>query len=113
MKVNYDSKSGQFGVEFEGKDHKDVFEQVAKFQEIFEEKTCGKCKKSNIRFSVREVDGNKFYELVCREPQCRAKLAFGVHKQGGTLFPKRKSDDGTFLENNGWVTWVNPKKDEK
>ena len=55
---------------------------------------------------VRENDGNEFYELRCLD--CGAKLAFGAHKKGGGLFPRRKDIDGEWLSDRGWQKW-NPK----
>ena len=75
-------------------------------EEVFGEKACGKCGSENLRFVVRENDGNEFYELRCLD--CGAKLAFGAHKQGGGLFPRRKDTDGNWLSDKGWQKW-NPK----
>ena len=36
---------------------------------------------------------------------CGAKLAFGVMKKGGRLFPKRKDKENNWLPNGGWVKW--------
>ena len=41
---------------------------------------------------------------------CGATLAFGQHKKGGTLLPKRKDENGNWLENGGWHKW---QKDSK
>jgi translation initiation factor 2 beta subunit (eIF-2beta)/eIF-5 len=94
--------------ELEGSGQKDIFEQLSSVQEVFGEGACGKCNSENIRFQVREVDGNKFYELKCNA--CGSTLAFGAHKKGDTLFPKRKDGDGKWLDNKGWTKWVPPAK---
>ena len=78
-------------------------------KEIFAEEKCGLCSSSNLRFVVRNVDGNDYYELRCND--CGAILAFGQHKKGGTLFPKRKDDDNNWLPNKGWHKWQ-PSKDK-
>ena len=39
---------------------------------------------------------------------CGARLAFGSHKKGGGMFPKRKDADGNYLPDRGWQKW-NPK----
>lgn len=96
-------------IELEAAKQKDIFEQLSSLQEIFGESTCGKCGKDNLKFQVREVDDNKYYELRCKD--CGAVLAFGSHKKGDTLFPKRKDADGKFLENKGWTKWDGTKKD--
>lgn len=92
-------------VEAEGNDHKELFSQLAQLQEVFGEEKCGKCGGENLAFVVREVEGNHFYELHCRNPNCRAKLPFGAHKKGDTLFPKRKDEDGNWRGQSGWVRY--------
>jgi hypothetical protein len=72
---------------------KDIFEKVAQYQEVFGTTKCPACGGTDLRYVVREHDGNKYYELRCNNPDCRAKLAFGAHKAGNTLFPKK------------WVKW--------
>ena len=98
----YHSKNGRFSIELEDSDQRTMFQQVARFQEVFEEDTCGKCKGDNLRFVVRNVDDNQYYELKCQD--CLAKLAFGSMKKGGGLFPKRKDGDD-WLPDRGWVRW--------
>lgn len=108
-------KNTNFDVEIEvnDNDHKDFFEKMSAIQEILAEKQCGKCGSEDLVFNVREVDGNKFYELRCRGKQknghdCRAVLSFGAHKKGGTLFPKRFEEENgerKWLPDNGWVRW--------
>ena len=37
---------------------------------------------------------------------CGAKLAFGQHKTGDSLFPKRKAADGSYdNKTRGWFKW--------
>ena len=36
---------------------------------------------------------------------CGARLAFGVMKKGGGLFPKRKDADGNWFPDRGWVKY--------
>lgn len=102
MKVKY-KVGDKLEFELEGTGQKEVFKELALIQEIFSEEKCGLCNKSNLRFVVRNVDGNDYYELRCID--CGAVLAFGQHKKGGTLFPKRKDDDGNYLPNKGWHKW--------
>ena len=61
-------------------DQKSIFAEIAKFQEVFEETVCGKCGSDNVKFVVRTVDENEYYELRCAD--CGARLAFGVNKKG-------------------------------
>lgn len=111
MKLLYTTRNGRMQVELEGKSQADIFEQLATFQEVFENTECvrnGK-KSDNVKFVVREDnEENKYYELVCQDtdPELRyAKLAFGQHKKGGSLFPRRKDKDNKYLPNNGWVIY--------
>ena len=105
MKVIF-KVSDKMTVELEAKTQKDIFQQLGSIQEIFGETLCGKCKGTKLRFVVRNVDDNDFYELHCLD--CHAKLPFGCHKKGDTLFPKRKDDDGKYLPDNGWFKYVKP-----
>jgi ribosomal protein L40E len=104
MKLNY--KLGNLSVEFECDTPKEVFNQLSIFQEVFGETKCGKCGSENLRFVVRVVDDNPYYEIRCMD--CGAKLAFGANKKGGGLFPRRKDAEGSWLPDNGWTKW-NPK----
>ena len=110
-KLQYTTANGRITVEFEGETQRDLFAAIGNFQDVFEETKCEKCGSENLVFVSREVDGNMYYELRCKD--CYAKLAFGSHKVGGGLFPKRKDADGNKLPDNGWVRW-NPetKKNE-
>ena len=101
MKVTY--TSGKISVQIEADTQIELFQQLANFQEIFDETKCGKCGSENIRFQVRNVDDNLYYEAKCID--CGSKLAFGVMKKGGRLFPKRKDKEGKWLPDGGWVKW--------
>tara|TARA_R100000808_G_scaffold63_1_gene511 strand:- start:8332 stop:8682 length:351 start_codon:yes stop_codon:yes gene_type:complete len=107
MKINYTSRSGRVSVELEAETQKDAFEQLSDFQEIFDEIACGKCASENLRFVVRNVDDNQFYEIRCSD--CGARLEFGSMKKGGKLFPRRKDKDGNWLPDRGWVKWDSKK----
>ena len=100
--------TGRLIVEVEGGDQKDLFKQLAVVQEVFGEDTCGKCKGTDVKFVNRNVEDNDFYEIQCRK--CGAKIAFGSHKKGGTLFPKRKDEAGNWIGSNGWGKWNVEKK---
>ena len=106
MKVTYTTNNKRISAEIEGDSHRDIFAEISKFQEVFEQSVCGKCGSENIRFVVRTVDDNQYYELRCAD--CGARLSFGANKKGGGLFPKRKDSDGNWLPDSGWVKW-NPK----
>tara|TARA_B100000085_G_C18456555_1_gene477107 strand:+ start:298 stop:633 length:336 start_codon:yes stop_codon:yes gene_type:complete len=106
MKLSYTTANNRITAEFEADTHRELFTQISKFQEVFEESKCGKCGSENLKFVVRTVDDNEYFELRCAD--CGAKLAFGSMKKGGGLFPKRKDADGNWLPDGGWTKW-NPK----
>jgi hypothetical protein len=110
MKVTFNANN--VTLEAVGDTHKDLFEQLASLQEVFENTVCGICHIDNVRFIVRTVEDNNFYEMHCQNINCRARLAFGQHKKGGSLFPKRKDDTGQRLANNGWTKWTPEKKEQ-
>lgn len=103
MKVS--KQFGNVSAEFEAKTQCELFEQFAEFGEVFGIQKCEKCGKTDIKHVVRTVEDNPYYELRCNNNNCRAKLAFGKNKNGGTLFPKRKDGEGNWKPNNGWTTW--------
>lgn len=108
MEANYKvNEKLEFRVEAKGQ--KEMFKELAVLQEVFGEESCGMCKKKNIRYVVRTVDDNDYFELRCTD--CGAVLSFGQHKKGGTVFPKRKDDAGSYMEHNGWHKWT-PKKND-
>lgn len=100
--------SDKMTVVFDASGQKDVFNILGSLSEIFSYNQCGACKSPDIRYVVRETSkGNKkfqYHELHCQK--CRARLAFGQHSEGGTLFPKKKDEGGEFLPNNGWVKFT-------
>jgi hypothetical protein len=102
MKASY-KLSDKLQFEVEGEGQKEIFKEIASIQEIFGETKCGMCGSENIKFVVRVVEDNEYYELRCMD--CGATLAFGQHKKGGTLFPKRKDEKGEYMPNRGWYKW--------
>ena len=104
MKISYTTKNQRLNVQIDENSVKESFKKLAEFQEIFDEPCCQLCKNENLQFVVRTVDGNDFYELRCKK--CFAKLAYGQHKIGNSLFPKRKRSDGSLdKEHHGWHRW--------
>ena len=107
MELSYTTRNGQMTVKLEGRSQTEIFEQLSEFQEVFENTTCtnGKDSSDVVNFQTREVDGNRFYEIVCvdeTKPALRfAKKKFGVHKNGKTVFPK-----------GSWVKWDKDTKSE-
>ncbi len=110
MKVVF-TVNDKLSFELDGGNQKEVFEQLATLQEVFDARVCGKCGGKDLRFVVREHDENQFFEVHCTKKDCRARLAFGSHKTGNTLFPKRKDGDGNWLPDNGWTKWDKEKQE--
>jgi len=99
MKLTY-KIADKFEFEIDATGQKEIFKELSTIQEIFGEAKCGLCGSENIKYVVRNVDNNDYYELRCLD--CSAILTFGQHKKGTTLFPKRKDEDGKYLQNKGW-----------
>ena len=70
MKVLF-QPSDKLTFEIEGAGQKEIFKGLAMVQEVFSEKKCGVCGSENIKFVVRNVDGNDYYELRCMDYWCR------------------------------------------
>lgn len=103
MEAQYKTRDGRLLVKVEAENQKGLFRELAAAQEVFEsESECGCCHSQELRFRVRVVDENEFYELACH---CGARFEFGQHKKGGSLFPKRRAEDGSALPNRGWAKW--------
>ncbi len=104
MKVQYKTRDGRCLFEVQAETPKELFKGIAQIQDIFEADTaCGCCASTNLRYSVRTVDDNDYYDLQCSD--CTASLSFGQHKKGGSLFPRRKEQGGAILPNRGWKKW--------
>ena len=84
----------------------DAFKDLSSLEEVFGISCCGKCGCEDLTHVVRkDTEENEYYELRCTNRDCRAKLAFGVHKKGGGIFPKRKDKDEKWLPDGGWMKW--------
>lgn len=110
MTARYLTTNRQLTFEITGATQQEVFEELAKIQEVFDTETsCGVCGGSRIKYQHRNVQGNDFHELVCLESTCRARFSFGHSKQDkGALFPKRKDKDGNWIPNRGWEKYNPP-----
>jgi len=91
-------------VEIEADTFCEAFESLSSVEEVFNNTVCGACG-SQAKFVVRTNDAGDFYEMKCSNSKCRARLSYGKHKKGGGIFPKRKDNDGNWLDNNGWVVY--------
>lgn len=118
MQVSYTTADGRMTAVFEGKDHQSIWEQIADFQEVFEDRNIKIGDKEvdtkDIVFRVRRVDGNDFYEKVYvgTDYNLRGyKMAYQQAKERkGTMYPVRKDKEGGWIENNGWTKWQGNKE---
>lgn len=106
----------------------ELFKSIAKVQATFSFNKCGRCGSENVQFQVRTTENDEDYpEMVCREANCRAKLAFGTTRKEHDLFPKKKWDNLSpkqkeqraneeeyakshfgYLPNDGWYKYERP-----
>lgn len=100
MKITYQLKNG-ITIEADGKNQRDIFDQLSSLQSVFGISNCGKCNSDDIKFVTKKVDKFTFREAHCNK--CYAKLSFGTHQDADqTLFPKIAKDD-KFLPDKGWL----------
>lgn len=90
MEVKF--QCGKFEVSLDCTNEKDMFQKVADLQEVFGNRYFGPDgeEDTDLVYSVRESDGNKFYELVSYK--YKKRLQFGQRKADGALFPKKWVD---------------------
>jgi len=101
VKAHYRTMNGRLTFEVEGDSEKALFKAIAQLQEIFEcDDSCGCCNSPAIHFSVRTIDGNDYYGLLCAS--CGGELSLGQHKNNRTLFAKRLDEKGAARPNRGW-----------
>lgn len=103
---------GNLTFEIEVKDEKDAIAKIGELQNVFTHTTCGVCGSTETRYVHTQNDGYNFYEIRCTAKGCYARLKFGQKKEGGTLFPKLKDEDGSYKPNGGWERWEGHKDDE-
>lgn len=101
METFYKTADGKMQFKFQAETMKDVFRVVAEIQKTFEwDRTCGLCGSKDVCFQVRTPSGFTYYELACRNPECKAVLTFGQNMDGGFLWPKVTE------VNRGWHRWT-------
>lgn len=115
MKLQYTTPTGDMTVEFEADTQSDLVQQLSDFQDTFvdfpsatlnDKFVKGLSGGAYIKYVVRNVDDNLYYEKrLVGGPMSGFKKAFGVHKKGGGLFPKRDIPENCIAGNNGWHLW--------
>lgn len=105
MKAHYRAFGGRLMLEVEGATIKDLFAQIGPIAEVLDaDQKCGACESPSIYPRAREAQGFTFYELCCGH--CGARLSFGQHKAGDTLFAKRNDERGNPLPGRGWAVYI-------
>jgi hypothetical protein len=119
MKLVYTTADGRMSVEIQGTSDKELFRQLAHFQEVFEDTPSGKVEGKefaggDVVYRVRrskytdekgkEKEAEYFEKVVMSGPLKWYKKAYGVLDDGSdNLFPKRHvDDDNSVAGNNGW-----------
>lgn len=102
MNVKYyvEPKGSHLIFDFNADGVKNLVEQIAEAQEIFEPGPCGFCDEQHQHLRVRTVEKNDFYEIVCLE--CQATLPLHQNKDGKGLYIERKDKKGNALPKLGW-----------
>lgn len=105
MEAHYRAFQGRLVIKVEGESIQDLFEKIGPVAEALDgDQCCGKCQSPQIYPRARKAQEFTYYEIVCSE--CGAKLSFGQHKKGGTMWPKREDDNGNKLDNRGWRIYL-------
>jgi len=110
MEATYRAFGGRLIVKFDVTTVRELFEQMGEIASVLDaDSACGKCHSANIYPRAREaITSDKrtvyYYELICSE--CDARLDFGQHAEGGTLWPKRTDKQGNPLDNRGWYKYL-------
>ena len=92
-------------IKIEGETITDLFEKIGPVAEVLDgDDVCGKCQSAHIYPRARTAQEFVYYELVCSD--CGAKLSFGQHKKGGTMWAKRTDEHGNKLDNRGWSVYL-------
>ncbi len=83
---------------------KEAFIKLALVDELFNERACGCCKSTEIKFQNRKVTNGSYLEMKCMK--CGAALSYGQNKEGGGIFVKKwDSQSKCEVPNGGWVVY--------
>ena len=120
MKLTYTTKDGRLKVELEASNDKEMFRQLAHFQEVFEDSPSANIggqamSGGDVSYRVRKApytdekgkqkEAEYFEKLVTSGPLKWYKKNYGVLDDGSeNLFPKRPSEDDANIVrgDNGW-----------
>lgn len=131
MKLLYTTKNGRLQVELEADTQSDLWRELARFQEVFEEEASGNVSEngtkkmvssSDIKLVVRTAEGTndkgkpetyEYYEkVVVSGPLAGYKKSFGLlNDKSGGLFPKKAPEKDVIYGLKGWYKYNGPKKE--
>lgn len=95
---------GNYTIKVEGESQIDAFDRMAEMAELIScGSACGKTGNTDVIPVVRKKDDYCFREWKC--VSSGAALQLGQKKDGTGLFPKRKSKDGEWHDNHGWLDY--------
>ena len=101
MKARVRRNYGGTWIEVDCENVKEAIQALDEYGEVFGESDCGSCGSKEIGPQHRIHDDNEYYSLRC--VNCGSQLDLGQHKTGGTLFAKRKLENGEYDQaNRGW-----------
>ena len=104
MAVKVRVQVGKAWLEVDASSPKDAMKRLSGYYEVFGELVCGQCKSDRLALGHREHDDHDYYQQSCLD--CGARLDFGQHKNGETVFAKRKLPSGEYdREHYGWYHW--------
>jgi len=67
----------------------ELFRGIARIQEVFAVKCCGKCKNTDVKFVVRAASKkSQWLEVVCQNRSCNAKLVYSSTEDLSKVYPK-------------------------
>lgn len=105
MEFNYRTLGGRLIIKGEFTTTTELFAAVGLIAEALDgDDACGKCNSPHIYPKARPAQEYVYYELVCAD--CGARLSFGQHKKGGSLWAKRTNESGMYLDNRGWNNFI-------
>ena len=125
MKLTYTTADGRLVVEINGSSDKELFRQLAHFQEVFEDSPSAKVdgklvEGGDVKYKVRkakytdeknkEKEAEYFEKVVSSGPLMWYKKGYGVLDDGtDNLFPKKAPDEpNTVAGFNGWHKYNKP-----
>lgn len=129
MKLEYTTKDQRMTVTVEGSTQKDLWREISRFQEVFENDAAAKqngevVTGNDVRYVVRkgkytdekgkEKTAEYFEKRVVSGPMLGYQKSYGILDDGTDgLFPKWNVPDGNIPGFNGWSKYIRPQSTPK